>query len=253
VIATIGFTYPVWRYIDRSLEHEGQATSVQLSRRHILGRMFLGACLSGVALLGTWGTTQWAVSWVGGLKEAAQKTAVASAEPQKDPGLLQKYAREWTQIGTAVGAIVGTLLAAMLGEALGRRTTYCLMCVLSMVSVVWLYQFHNAFGWPLLIAATVAGVCSASFYGWLPLYLPELFPTRVRATGQGFAFNFGRILAAIGTLQMSGLLAHFGGLTSYAGVRGGYAVACSCLAAIYLVGIVLIWFAPETKGQPLPE
>lgn len=256
VIATAGFTYPVWRYIDRSLEHEGQATSMQLSRRHILGRMFLGACLSGIALLGTWGTTQWAVSWVGGLKDAAQKAAVASATadaPQPAPDLLQRYAREWTQIGTAIGAIIGTLLAAMMGEVFGRRATYCLMCVLSMASVVWLYQFHNAFGWPLLIAATVAGIFTASFYGWLPLYLPELFPTRVRATGQGFAFNFGRILAAIGTLQMSGLLAHFSDLTSYAGVKGGYAVACSSLAAIYLVGIVLIWFAPETKGKPLPE
>lgn len=253
IIATIGFTYPVWRYIDRSLAHEGQATSVQLSRSHILGRMFLGACLSGVALLGTWGTTQWAVSWVGGLKESAQKAAVVSVESQDQPDLLQKYAREWTQMGTAIGAIIGTLLAAMLGEALGRRTTYCLMCVLSMASVVWLYQFHSQFGPSLLIAATVAGICTASFYGWLPLYLPELFPTRVRATGQGFAFNFGRILAAIGTLQMSGLLVHFEGLTTYAGVRGGFAVACSWLAAIYLVGIVLIWFAPETKGKPLPE
>jgi MFS family permease len=253
IVATVGFTYPVWRYIDRSLEHEGQATSVQLSRSHILGRMFLGACLSGVALLGTWGTTQWAVSWVGGLKEAAQTAAIDSAVPAEQPSMLQRYAREWTQIGTAVGAIIGTLLAAGLGEALGRRTTYCLMCVLSMASVIWLYQFHNTFGISLLTAATVAGICTASFYGWLPLYLPELFPTRVRATGQGFAFNFGRILAAIGTLQMSGLLEHFKDLTSYAGVRGGTAVACSWLTGIYLVGVVLIWFAPETKGKPLPE
>jgi MFS family permease len=167
--------------------------------------------------------------------------------------MLQRDALQWTQIATAAGAIIGTLLAAGLGEALGRRVTYCLMCALSMVSVIWLYQLHNTFGIPLLVAATAAGICTASFYGWLPLYLPELFPTRVRATGQGFAFNFGRILAAIGTLQMSSLLVHFEGFTSFAGVRGGYAVACSWLAAIYLVGMVLIWFAPETKGKPLPD
>ena len=47
---------------------------------------------------------------------------------------------------------------------------------------------------------------TASFYGWLPLYLPELFPTRIRATGQGFAFNFGRVLAAVGALQSGQLL-----------------------------------------------
>ena len=50
---------------------------------------------------------------------------------------------------------------------------------------------------------------TASFYGWLPLYLPELFRTNVRATGQGFGFNFGRILAAIGVLQIGNLMSLF--------------------------------------------
>lgn len=252
-IATTGFTYPVWRYIDRSMAEEGQAVSSQLSKRKTLGRMFLGACLSAVALLGTWGTTQWAVSWSGSLKDAAIQASAEAGQPQSPPNLLHRFATQWTQIATALGAIVGTLLAAALGEAIGRRATYCWMCALSMLSVVWLYQGHNAFGLSLLTAAFVAGVFTASFYGWLPLYLPELFPTRVRATGQGFAFNFGRILAAIGTLQMSSLLPYFDGFTTYAGIRGGYAVACSSLTAIYLIGMVLIWFAPETKGQPLPE
>jgi MFS transporter, SHS family, sialic acid transporter len=215
--------------------------------------MFLGACLSAVALLGTWGTTQWAVSWAGSLRDAALQASAQAGNAPSEPDVVQKYATQWTQIATALGAIIGTLLAAGLGEALGRRVTYCLMCGLSMLSVLWLYQFHSSFGMPLLLAATVAGVCTASFYGWLPLYLPELFPTRVRATGQGFAFNFGRILAAIGTLQMSSLLPFFSDFTTVAGVQGGYAVACSSLTGIYLIGMVLIWFAPETKGQTLPD
>ena len=57
--------------------------------------------------------------------------------------------------------------------------------------------------------AFLAGTLTASFYGWLPLYLPELFRTNVRATGQGFGFNFGRILAAIGVLQVGNLLGLF--------------------------------------------
>jgi hypothetical protein len=85
---------------------------------------------------------------------------------------------------------------------------------------------------------------SAAFYGWLPLYLPELFPTAVRATGQGFGFNFGRIIAAVGQLQMANLLAAF---------DGDYSKACTIVAGVYLVGLVLIAIAPETKGQPLPE
>ena len=207
--------------------------------------MLLAACLSGVALLGTWGTTQWAMTWAGQLTGHIKDTTELS--------FIWKNPREYTQIFTSVGAILGTIGAAMLGDWIGRRWAYCLLCLLSMASVLWFYQFHSEFGWSFLMAAFVAGVCTASFYGWLPLYLPELFATKVRATGQGFGFNFGRILAAIGTLQRGALLGQFSGFTTYAGKTGGYPVACSFISAVYLVGAVLIWFAPETKGQPLPE
>ena len=73
---------------------------------------------------------------------------------------------------------------------------------------------------------------------------PSCFTTRVRGTGQGFGFNFGRILAAIGTLQTGNLMGLFG---------GSYPKACSVMSAVYLLGLVLIIFAPETRGQSLPE
>src|SRR5207302_11374600 len=97
-------------------------------------------------------------------------------------------------------------------------------------------------GW-FLFTSFLMGGFSAAFYGWLPLYLPELFPTRVRATGQGFGFNFGRIIAAIGVLPVPVLM----------GQPPNYARACSSLAFIYLAGLVVIWLVPETRGQPLPE
>ena len=89
-----------------------------------------------------------------------------------------------------------------------------------------------------------AGTVTASFYGWLPLYLPELFPTRVRATAQGLAFNIGRILAAVGALQMGALMQTF---------HGSYAQAGAVISLVYVFGLILIWFAPETRGRPLPE
>jgi MFS family permease len=106
--------------------------------------------------------------------------------------------------------------------------------------------FHTPleFGSKFLGLSFLAGATTASFYGWLPLYLPELFPTRIRATGQGFAYNFGRVLAAAGTLAAGQLLNYFHGDFARTG-------AVTCL--VYLVGLVLIWFCPETKGRPLPE
>jgi hypothetical protein len=94
------------------------------------------------------------------------------------------------------------------------------------------------------VTVFIAGAFTASFYGWLPLYLPELFPTVVRATGQGFGFNFGRILAAIGALQTGNLMSALG---------GSYPQACTIMSLIYIVGILVIWLAPETRGKPLPD
>ena len=85
---------------------------------------------------------------------------------------------------------------------------------------------------------------TASFYGWFPLYFPELFPTRIRATGQGLCFNFGRIFAAGGALVQGELVRTLG---------GSYPQAGAIVTLIYLLGMAMIWFAPETKGKPLPE
>jgi hypothetical protein len=126
-----------------------------------------------------------------------------------------------------------------------------MLCLGSLGSVLLFYRGNAAWGghWggpislTFLMTACLMGGFSAAFYGWLPLYLPELFPTRVRATGQGFGFNFGRIIAAIGVLQVPVLM----------GKPPDYAVACSSLSVIYLLGLAVIWLAPETRGKPLPE
>ena len=97
---------------------------------------------------------------------------------------------------------------------------------------------------PLLVLVFVVGGFTAAFYAWLPLYLPELFPTRVRATAQGFAYNIGRVLAAAGTLCSGQLLNHF---------KEDYAKMCSVISLVYVAGLVVIWFCPETRGRPLPD
>ena len=68
--------------------------------------------------------------------------------------------------------------------------------------------------------------------------------TRARATGQGLCYNFGRILAAVGALQMGHLLQLY---------EGSYAKAGATISLVYVLGTALIWFGPETKGKPLPD
>ncbi|MBS0211109.1 MAG: MFS transporter [Planctomycetes bacterium] len=255
-IAVVGYTYPVVQYFRRQ---EAMHPERESTRRLTLGRMMLGACLSGVALLGTWGSTQQAPSWVDKTTEAkwqADKAELVAAGKADEAAKLERpKAKEHTLVWLSVGAIIGTILAALAGDWLGRRLSYFLLCVASLASAWYLFLGTDGYGTPFLFWTFVAGACTASFYGWLPLYLPELFRTNVRATGQGFSFNFGRILAAIGVLQVGNLLKLFdkdvivGGWT----IPHGHPLACSVICLVYLVGMVIIWFAPETRGKPLPE
>jgi MFS family permease len=180
-----------------------------------------------VALLGTWGSIQWAPRW--------------AAQLAPDPAL---HAKEWTQIASSSGATTAALLAALVAGKFGRRITYMALCLGSVASALLLYQGNHHFGSTFLACVFLAGGLTAAFYGLFPLYFPELFPTSVRATGQGFAYNFGRILAAIGGLQTATLMKWF---------DGSFANAGSVLTLIYLVGAVIIWLGPETKGKELPS
>ena len=224
IVALVGYLWPVRRYLTRA-NIAGSMRST--SEGQVLGRMLLGAALSGVALLGTWGAIQWAPRW-------AYELQPAPAE----------HAKEYTQICLALGAIVATILAALAAGRFGRRITYSLLCIGSIGSALLLYQGNAEFGPFFLVCSFLAGGVTAAFYGWFPLYLPELFPTAVRATGQGFSYNFGRILAAIGGLQTATLMVFF---------DGSFPKAGSVLTAIYLIGVLIIWLGPETKGKPLPE
>lgn len=215
VFIAICFLFPARQYLVRS------GVSLQ-ERRKTIGRMLLAAGLSGVPLLATWGGVMWVYNWVSELA----------------PNNID--ARPITQASSALGASIGGFIAAWLGSFLGRKAAYALFCVCSSVTLFSFYSFNKEFNAIFVITAGLVGLVTASFYGWLPLYLPELFNTGMRATGQGFGFNFGRILAAIGSLQTGALLNAF---------DNNYAKACSCAAAVYGIGLILICFAPETKNK----
>jgi len=258
-IATAGYIYPVWRFIGRVEEAENKPAG-ESKRGEVLGRMMIGAVLSGIALMGTWGSTQWAPSWSGELvdqKAAAEKaSAVAlpagTAAPVSE---VKAMAAQWTLAAASFGACIGTILAAFAGDWFGRRWTYCLMCVASLISALALYQLNTEYNTTFLIYVFILGLTTASFYGWLPLYLPELFSTKLRATGQGFGFNFGRIIAAIGALNTGALATMFTEPVTWMGLtfRPGYSGACTAISFIYVLGLIVIWFAPETNGKELPE
>jgi hypothetical protein len=84
------------------------------------------------------------------------------------------------------------------------------------------------------------GLVATLFFGWLALYLPELFPVQVRATGSGLAYNFGRFATAGGVLG-AGLL--------FTSLGGDYQRVGTVCAMIYALGIVAIWLVREPSQQ----
>lgn len=120
--------------------------------------------------------------------------------------------------------------------------TYTLLCATSLLTAIGFFQFNTPFESQEIpirfyLSAGLLGGVTASFYGFFPLYFPELFPTSVRATAQGFCFNFGRLIAAVGALQLGNLV----------GLFGSPANAYTALSSVYLIGMVIVWFCPETK------
>lgn len=229
-ITVAGFGAVVWGYllpVRRYLVRAGLAGSISDDSRHAIRRnLLLGAGLAGIALLGTWGATQQSAKW--------------ATSPDLDANGHTNVA-QFTQIATSCGAILFSFLAPFLANLLNRRVTYFIMCVSSLIVALLFFQSNTVINSWFFTTAFLLGGITASFYGFFPLYLPELFPTSVRATGQGFCFNVGRIVAAIGGLQIANLVTAF----------GSSANAYSALCGIYLVGMVVVWFAPETKGQAL--
>lgn len=200
----------------------------QLFKPGLRYKTIMACMISSVVIVGTWGVFQWIPSWVNSLVDGD------AARP-----------RAMTQMFMAFGQITGAILGGFVAEWLGRRWSYAIFCLGSFIASVALYTGVHAYGPQLLIMAAIAGVFSTAFFGWLPLYLPELFPTRIRATGEGITYNFGRILAAIGVFVGTGnLVAYF---------HGSFAKAGTIMALVYVIGFVLIWAMPETKGQKLPE
>jgi MFS family permease len=141
----------------------------------------------------------------------------------------------------AIGMGIGFLCIGPLAERLGRRGAFLLMhlCAAAIVPMTC-YLPHTYF--QMLFVLPVFGFFTGGIHAGYAIYFPELFPNHLRATGAGFCFNGGRLVAAP-------LLWVSGALKAQVDLR----LAVTMLGSLFLVGAFLLLFLPETKGQPLPE
>jgi predicted MFS family arabinose efflux permease len=176
----------------------------------------MGILLSAIPMIGAWSASKWMIPWA---DSVAADTASYKAA---------------TQGWWALGATLGSFLGAQLGSLLGRQWSYTLICVATL-AITWSMFLLTAPLQPWFHPIVFAqGLVATLFFGWLALFLPELFPVQVRASGSGLAYNSGRFATAVGVLAAGGLFTALGGNYPQVGA------ICAC---IYALGLLVIPFA----------
>jgi MFS family permease len=169
-----------------------------------------------------------------------------TARTKKLNGQVGKWA-SITSILFNIGGFLGAYSFSYVTGSLGRRKAFALSFMLAGTSTCMAFLLmKNAFD--VLWMTPLMGFCQFLIFGGYAVYFPELYPTRLRSTGVSFCYNIGRYVAALGPFTL-GLLSSEVFKNQPEPMR--YAGATMC--AIFLVGLLTLPFAPETKDQPLPE
>ncbi|HEY3788669.1 MAG TPA: MFS transporter [Urbifossiella sp.] len=218
----------------------------------------LGMMLAFVGVVGLWGIGFFAVDLQQGIFKATY------AEESKAMGLSEKAASDYiagqriiwagiTSFAINVGAFFGMSSFSWLAVRLGRKPTFFLTFLAAAGTVALVFTQMKT-RTDIVWMNFLMGFCLLALFGGYAIYLPELFPTRLRSTGTSFCYNVGRFIAASGPLALGILTTK---VFDYAKTEATpdlpmrYAGLAMC--SIFLLGLVVLPFLPETKDKPLPE
>ena len=192
-------------------------------------RTVVGVTTAAALMIGAWGTTTLLPTWIVQLAGRDGGTRAITATGQ-------------CFMLANLGAILGYLVVMWLNDAIGRRWTYALVVLGCIASALFTFTQIRTIA-ALMWVMPLYGFFAIGGFATIAAYLPELFPTRIRATGQGFCWNTARALTALGPLGSGVLVAGLGSVPA----------AAALLTASYAIGLVAIWFGPETRDVPLTD
>ena len=152
-----------------------------------------------------------------------------------------------TSLVQNAGAFLGIYAFALVTHRIGRKPAFAISFVLAAAATAMTFWFLDSF-WQIFVLIPIMGFCQLALFGGYAIYFPELFPTRLRSTGTSFCYNVGRLVAAAGP-SVKGLLTS----RVFAGYAEPMRYAGLTMCSVFLVGLLALPFAPETKGKPLPE
>jgi len=198
-------------------------------------------CSAGI--IGLWGIGNFHPTIVGSIVN--QKLASSGFTPAQ----MASERAFWTSAGLLlqnVGAFIGMMTFAMIAQRIGRRIAFGLALLASFLATVMVFTSLREFS-QIFWMIPIMGFGQIGVFAVFAIYLPELFPTSLRATGTSFCYNVGRILAATAPFTIGKITASLGGDVESFRTAGIY------VSFVLLLGIIVLPFLPETKGRPLPD
>jgi MFS family permease len=231
--------------VARKLGSYRELFSHPLWRRHAL----VGLALAFSGIVGLWGVGFFTFDLIGNV---LRDQFVADGMPEARVNAEVIKWKGIASIAMNAGGALGMYGFAILAQRMGRKPTFALCFVAALTATVavfyFLEEFHQVF-WMV----PIMGFCILSLFAGYAVYFPELFPTHLRSTGTSFCYNVGRFVAALGPFLLGTLISFYAERTGTADSAAPLRYAGLTMCGIFLLGLLVLPLAPETKDRPLPE
>ena len=224
-------------YIRRSLEEPKRWIQAKAERRPLSAifkkpmrrDVLVGTGLAVIATFGYQGAIQWVPSWISAMLHA-----------QGTKSVIPQVSLITTVLN--FGGMIGCLIFPFVAERWGRKRALLTYFMGALVFVPTTFFLAETF-FQALVVSPLMGFFAAGVFAGFAIYFPELFPTAIRATAQGFCYNFARIVSAVAPIAVGAIVSAY----------GSFAPAIAIVSLVYTLGLIVLIYARETKGQALPE
>jgi MFS family permease len=209
----------------------------------------VGLLLASSGIIGLWAIGFFAIDFV---REIIRPRLVGEGLSEGDVRFWEDVWASITSIVLNGGAFFGIYAFSRVTHVLGRRPAFAIFFVLALASTALVFGMLETFA-QIFWMIPLMGFCQLALFGGYAVYFPELFPTRLRSTGVSFCYNGARFVAATGPFVQGLLRDYFRHEVAGGDVVQGFRIAGLVMCSIFILGLLVLPFAPETRGKPLPE